>query len=197
MHFSTTLLSTTLFSLSALAAVIEPIVTAVGINPPESILNATHRGIDIFGPIPSDAVKVNGHWEAEEGTLAHAWIRAQVDIERYEDLLQAQGLPVPAVKKRQGRAEIGVSLWKQDGCRGSVVYFDNPYYSGFNMEDNGGNFFSVSTSRRSLRYGEALELRRGVPEDKCRTHHASINGPQPIGCANVGATQCFRLLVLF
>lgn len=74
----------------------------------ESIANATAKGIDVFGPIPDDAVKTDaGYWTAEEGTDAWAWIRAQIDIPAHAH---------PESTKRQTFANIGIGMFAQDWC---------------------------------------------------------------------------------
>ena len=72
---------------------------------------ATALGIDVYGPIPADAVKVeNGHWSAEPGTLAHAWIKAQFDIDWSR-------VDAEQIAKRQGYANIGIGMFAQDWCK--------------------------------------------------------------------------------
>jgi hypothetical protein len=80
---------------------------------PESIIKANNLGIDIFGPIPSDAVKVEeGHYIAEEGTLAHAWIKAQLDV----DLTKVSKERRDEITKREF-ANIGIGMFAQDWCK--------------------------------------------------------------------------------
>lgn len=75
----------------------------------ESVANATAKGIDVFGPIPDDAVKAHeGFYTAEEGTDAWAWIRAQIDIPAHAR---------PATEKRQNYANIGIGMFAQDWCK--------------------------------------------------------------------------------
>ncbi|KAK4649112.1 uncharacterized protein QC761_116110 [Podospora bellae-mahoneyi] len=70
---------------------------------PESIVNATALGVDVWGPVPDDATKGDGFYTATPGTLGWAWIRAQQDLGSYEeDVLESRGLlPSAAVEKRQ------------------------------------------------------------------------------------------------
>lgn len=55
--------------------------------------NATALGIDLYGPIPDDAQCIEsgdnrlGYWFTEPGTSANVWVRAQADLDAYEDVL--------------------------------------------------------------------------------------------------------------
>lgn len=80
----------------------------------ESFKDAARLGIDIFGPIPSDARRVDDHWEADPDTKAWAWIRAQADIdwdtvpeEKRDEFEKRQG---------SGSAQINISVWTGDNC---------------------------------------------------------------------------------
>lgn len=78
----------------------------------ESIVNATALGIDVYGAIPEDAVKVaDGHYTAEPGTNAWAWIRAQIDL---PDTAHTRS----ENEKRQW-ANIGIGMFAQDWCKSS------------------------------------------------------------------------------
>jgi len=112
MRFSTSLALLALSLVAAIAAPTEQSTQgAVARNVPESIVNATALGIDVYGPIPADAVKVeNGHWSAEPGTLAHAWIKAQFDIDWSR-------VDAEQIAKRQGYANIGIGMFAQDWCK--------------------------------------------------------------------------------
>ena len=88
---------------------------------PESILDATALGVDVYGPIPNDAVWVElgdgiGYWSAEPGTKASAWIRAQIDLNEYEENLEAAG----EVLEKREYANIGIGLWAQDNCEFTI-----------------------------------------------------------------------------
>ena len=77
----------------------------------DSIVAAEAKGIDVYGPIPDDAVKVeDGYYTAEEGTDAWAWIRAQIDLPNTEETRRE-------IEKRQGYANIGIGMFAQDWCK--------------------------------------------------------------------------------
>lgn len=104
MRFTTIVASGLFVANSALALAILPREIAEI----ESVANATAKGIDVFGPIPGDAVKAdNGYYTAEEGTDAWAWIRAQIDIPAHAR---------PETEKRQNYANIGIGMFAQDWC---------------------------------------------------------------------------------
>lgn len=103
MQFSTIILS---LGLAAINGVLAAPSTVAVRDVAESISNATAMGVDVYGPIPSDAVKVDAHqWTAEPGTKAWAWIRAQIDLDAGNE-------------KRQGSgpANIGIGMFAQDWC---------------------------------------------------------------------------------
>lgn len=108
MRFSASFASMALFAVVAVAAPAEFAALNAHVIP-ESIANATALGISVYGPIPTDAVKVDDHWVAQPGTSASAWMRAQIDLNPYE---ADQG---DQVEKRQW-ANIGIGLWAMDNC---------------------------------------------------------------------------------
>lgn len=108
MRFSATLTSLALFASAAFAAPAEKAAVAAR-DVPESISKAIELGIDVYGPIPDDAKRVEDHWVAQPGSRASAWMRAQIDLDQYE---ADQG---EQVEKRQW-ANIGIGLWAQDNC---------------------------------------------------------------------------------
>ncbi|KAM4055804.1 hypothetical protein HRG_008345 [Hirsutella rhossiliensis] len=151
----------------------------------ESIFNATALGVDVYGPIPSDAVKVSkGHYTAEPGTKAWAWIRAQ------SDLTSEKGSE-SKLEKRQQYANIGVSMFVGDLCTGQAVWWDNVLYS-YNYYTT-VNMFSVGIRYRSLRVDERLDFSRGNGFNYCGTHLYSIERSAPVGCFNSQLVNCFRI----
>jgi hypothetical protein len=74
------------------APTVSTLATKPGIDTiPESILDTTALGVDVNGPIPSDAVWVElgdgiGYWSARPGMKASAWIRGWIDLDEYENL---------------------------------------------------------------------------------------------------------------
>lgn len=113
MRFSVSFSSLVLFAAAALGAPTEPAAVAVrDVDIPESVRNATVLGVDVYGPIPDDAVQMGDYWLAKAGSRASAWVRAQIDLDTYEAAQAAQGAPV---EKRQW-ANIGIGMWTQDDC---------------------------------------------------------------------------------
>ncbi|KAK4225431.1 hypothetical protein QBC38DRAFT_264494 [Podospora fimiseda] len=191
MRFSAAFVPLALFAGSALASPVEvpaaTIETHDSVEIPESVKNATALGIDLYGKVPSDAVRVDDHWTAEEGTLANAYFRAQIDLPAYEEQLEAAGVKL----KRQNWANIGIGLWAQDNCQGQATYFDNVQY-GWHHVSNINNF-AVGISYRGLRRGEHLDFSRLRGSDRCGEYVTNILGPTGTGCGHIPATNCFRL----
>ncbi|KXX77090.1 hypothetical protein MMYC01_205385 [Madurella mycetomatis] len=183
MRFSATLTSLALFAGAAFAAPAEKAaMTARDI--PESIAKAMELGIDVYGPIPDDAQRVDDHWVAQPGSRASAWMRAQIDLDQYE---ADQG---EQVEKRQW-ANIGIGLWAQDNCQGESAWFDNVEYNVHHV--TGVNMFAVGIRYRGLRNGEHLDFSRWANGDLCGQYVASAAVPSTTGCANIPLTNCFHL----
>ncbi|KAK3370096.1 hypothetical protein B0H63DRAFT_564325 [Podospora didyma] len=196
MHFPTTFASLALLASAVLAAPAVADRDVALITPeiavPESIKAATDLGIDVWGKLPDDAVKVGDHWEAEVGTLANAWLRAQVDLDNYEAALEAANATTH-IERRQasGWANIGFTLWTQDGCSGQAAWWDNVQYGWSNYVTT--NYYGLAIRYRGLRSGERLELRRVSGSDWCGSYWGVINGPTGTSCYNLAATNCLRL----
>ncbi|RFU82183.1 amidohydrolase [Trichoderma arundinaceum] len=149
----------------------------------ESVANATAKGIDVFGPIPGDAVQAdNGYWTAEEGTDAWAWIRAQIDIPSHAR---------PQSEKRQNYANIGIGMFAQDWCTGQAGWWDDVTYDVQHYVTL--NMFSVGISYRGLRSNEQLDFSRQSGNDWCGQYLYSAGQNTPIGCFNSQAINCYRL----
>lgn len=90
----------------------------------ESIANATALGVDVYGEIPADAVRVSdGSYTAEPGSQAWAWIRAQIDLPNtLETRNEIENRA--ALEKRQA-ANIGIGMFSQDWCK-SFPLTDRP-----------------------------------------------------------------------
>ncbi|CAP67722.1 uncharacterized protein PODANS_1_16110 [Podospora anserina S mat+] len=162
---------------------------------PESIVNATALGVDVWGPVPDDATKGNGFYTATPGTLGWAWIRAQQDLGSYEDLLESRGLlPSAAVEKRQ-TTSITVNAYSGDWCTGSAWHFTNPAYNVRVLPSENSFWYSFGFSYRTLRANENVQLRRGPYNgDRCQTWHGTINGPTQAGiCWQIASTTCFEM----
>ncbi|KAK4224021.1 hypothetical protein QBC38DRAFT_446829 [Podospora fimiseda] len=163
---------------------------------PESIFNATSLGIDVFGPVPNDAIRnKDGSVTAPEGSKSNAWLRAQADLGIYSEQLAARGIDVSdKLSKRQGWANIRLTMWAQSNCGGQGVYWDNVEYGVSYYATT--NYYAVSTTYRGLAPGERLEFRRLSGSDWCGIHHTNAFGPQNAGCyGNVPATNCLRLYI--
>ncbi|KAH7303082.1 hypothetical protein B0I35DRAFT_325131, partial [Stachybotrys elegans] len=112
----------------------------------ESFTNATALGVDIYGPMPTDAEFVDGHWEAEPGTKAHAWFRAQIDID-WDSM--------PEKRQGSGLAQIEMTMlaW------GNINY-NTEYVTRDNM-------FSLDIAGRTIRSNERLEIYSRVGGNAC------------------------------
>ncbi|KAF9871152.1 hypothetical protein CkaCkLH20_11321 [Colletotrichum karsti] len=183
MHFSAFILSASLMAAGTILAAPSPIVERAEVA--ESITNATAMGVDVYGTIPDDAVKVaDGHYSAEPGSKAWAWIRAQIDLGNSEETRSE-------IEKRQEWANIGIGMFAQDGCTGQAGWFDNVIYG--NQHVVNLNMFSVGISYRGLRSNEQLDFSRLSGSDWCGKYLYSAGKNTPIGCFNSQAINCFRL----
>ncbi|KAH7312499.1 hypothetical protein B0I35DRAFT_480950 [Stachybotrys elegans] len=165
------------------AAVVEvkPIVILDAQGNVESFANATALGVDIYGPMPDDAKFVDGHWEGEPGTKAHAWFRAQIDIDW-------DSVPEKEKEKRQGSSQMEVTMFTGDNCSGGfiswgIIDYGESYLTWDNM-------FSLGIGRRGIRGNEHLDLSTFAGDDICgRFVIRAVGGP---GCANTPRYNCLR-----
>ncbi|KAK0716324.1 hypothetical protein B0H67DRAFT_539305 [Lasiosphaeris hirsuta] len=175
-----------LFAATALATP-TPIAHILARDVPESIANATALGINVYGHIPDDAVKIGeGSYTAEVGTLAHAWIRAQIDIDWTSTAAQDEA----KIAKRE-LAHIGIGMWTQDWCNGNNVWHDDVQYNVHHISDL--NMYSVGISYRGIRDNEHLDFSKFKGSDHCGQYAYSAGQLTPIGCFNSQAINCFRL----
>ncbi|KAK5998943.1 hypothetical protein PT974_01327 [Cladobotryum mycophilum] len=182
MRFSTILLSSFLAATSLAAP-----SPSTALDSIPSIADAKAKGVDVFGPIPNDAVKVkDGHYTAEPGSDAWHWIRAQIDIPNGSHPDDAE------IEKRQGPANIGIGMFAQDSCRGQAAWFDDVTYN-VNCY-NTVNMYSVGISYRGLRNNEQLDFSRLSGNDWCGKYLYTAGKNTPVGCFNSQAINCFRLL---
>lgn len=114
MHFSAFIIPAGLMAAGSVFAAPNPIIERAPVA--ESIANATAMGVDVYGGIPDDAVKVTeGQYTAKPGSKAWAWIRAQIDLPDTEETRRE-------IAKRQGWANIGIGMFAQDWCK----FIQNP-----------------------------------------------------------------------
>ncbi|KOS22319.1 hypothetical protein ESCO_001602 [Escovopsis weberi] len=176
------------FTSAAVSAVLAATALAApstSLSSTSSIADAEAHGVDVFGPIPADAVKTpEGHYTAEEGTQAWRWIRAQIDIPNGAH-------PDDKVEKRQGAANIGIGMFAKDSCTGQAAWFDDVTYNVNSYATI--NMYSVGISYRGLRSNEQLDFSRLNGNDWCGTYLYSAGQNTPVGCFNSQAINCFRL----
>lgn len=106
-----TLLSAPLTA-SALSATIPAAPVAVDLADAHSIAEA--RGIDITGPIPSDATAIPGGYSFEADSDASVWVRAQLASST-------------SLEKRQ-QANIGIGMFTAANCGGMGLWVENVRY---------------------------------------------------------------------
>lgn len=137
------------------------------------------RGIDVLGPIPSDAVPIEGGFEFADDSDASHWARAQVAIATSPDL-----------KKREF-ANIGIGMFSSEGCTGRGAWFDNVQYTV--QHATNVDLFSVGISYRAMANGEHLDFSKlGAGGDWCGTFLYSAGANTPIGCFKSQAINCFN-----
>ncbi|EQB54058.1 amidohydrolase [Colletotrichum gloeosporioides Cg-14] len=185
MHFSAFIISVGLMAAGSVLAAPNLAIERTPVA--ESIANATAMGVDVYGVIPDDAVKVTeDQYTAEPGTKAWAWIRAQIDLPNTDETRRQ-------IEKRQGWANIGIGMFSQDWCNDQAGWVDNVIY-GYNCYVD-SNMYSVGISYRGLRSNEQLDFSRLSGNDWCRTYLHSAGHNTPTGCFNSQAINCFRLTV--
>jgi hypothetical protein len=138
------------------------------------------RGIDVNGPIPSDAVKESdgGYHFAPDSNAFH-WVRAQI------------ATAASGSKKRNDPANIGIGMFAQDWCNGQGAWFDDVIYGNHNYGTT--NYFSVGISYRGLRSNEHLDFSKYANGDYCGQYVYSAGYMTPVGCFNSQAINCFEL----
>lgn len=136
------------------------------------------RGIDIFGPIPSDARPIAGGFEFDEDSDASHWAGAQVELATSADL-----------QKREF-ANIGIGMFSSTGCTGRGAWFDNVQYTV--QHATNVDLFSVGISYRAMANGEKLDFSKLSGSDWCGTYLYSAKANTPIGCFSSQAINCFN-----
>ncbi|WYZ38364.1 hypothetical protein EsH8_III_000278 [Colletotrichum jinshuiense] len=156
----------------------------------ESIANATALDVDVYGSIPDDAVQsADGHYIAEPGTKAWAWIRAQIDLPNTAET-RAEIEKRASIEKREP-ANIGIGMFAQDWCNGQAGWFDNVNYNSQHVVNL--NMYSVGISYRGIRNNEHLDFSKLAGNDWCGNYLYSAAPNTPVGCFNSQAINCFRL----
>ncbi|RCI08398.1 hypothetical protein L249_8822 [Ophiocordyceps polyrhachis-furcata BCC 54312] len=147
----------------------------------ESLANAHRMGVDVWGPIPDDAVKVkDGHYTAEPGTKAWTWIRAQIDLK-----------PGQGPQRRQIYANMGIGMFIGDQCTGQAAWYENVFYD--YSYTSQVNMFSVGIRYRTLRDNERLDFSRWDGRNLCGTYLYTVPTSTPVGCFNSEMINCFRV----
>lgn len=137
------------------------------------------RGIDVRGPIPSDAKPIEGGFTFEADSDSAHWARAQIMLASSSD-----------IEKRQ-YANIGIGMFAQNFCKGQGAWFDNVQYNVQHIDRV--NFYSVGISYRGLRNNEHLDFSRLSGRDWCGRYIFSAGSQTPVGCFNAQTINCFRL----
>ncbi|KAL0634115.1 hypothetical protein Q9L58_006994 [Maublancomyces gigas] len=173
------ILSTALLLATALSAAAQGL-TAVDItmiDDPYEI--CADREIDIYGPIPADAIPIQGGYSFDANSDALHWVRAQIALATSSDL-----------EKREW-ANIGIGMFAQNWCTGQGSWFDNVEYGTHYVDHT--NMFAVGISYRGLRDNEHLDFSRLAGSDWCGKYVFSAGRLTPVGCFNCQAINCFEL----
>jgi hypothetical protein len=120
MHFSTGAIAAILGSAVLVHAVpapelvsredeIAPFVVLNEAGEVQSFQIAADLDVDIYGDIPDDFIQMDDHIEAEPGTKAWAWIRAQGDID-WDNV--PEGV---SITKRN--SNLGVAIFTSTSCK--------------------------------------------------------------------------------
>lgn len=139
----------------------------------------TLRGIDIRGPIPSDAEPIEGGFSFSADSDAAHWTRAQIALASSSDI------------KQRDFANIGIGMFAQNWCTGQGAWFDNVQYD---VQHAAHLFlYSVGISYRGIRNNEHLDFSRLSNGDWCGQYRYSAGPNTQVGCFNSEAITCFRL----
>lgn len=171
-----------LFAASTLAAAVPTVTDATHdlVDMNDAIAIAEQRGIDVHGPIPSDATPIDGGFAFEADSEAAYWVRAQTAL---------------ASSTTLGKREftnIGVGMFTGSGCSGNGVFIGNVVFFQQNVAPQYFQYFSYSVSGRQPTSNEALDFSLRSGDDLCAIYKNSYR-PAP-GCYNLGPISCFRII---
>lgn len=156
-----------------------PALTPSAEYPAGGLAVCADRGIDASGPIPSDAVPIEGGYTFAADSDASYWAQAQIELAGSSDL-----------QKRE-YANIGIGMFAQNGCGGQGSWFDNVQYDVSHISNV--NLFSVGISYRGLRDNEHLDFSRWNGNDLCGAYLFSAGFLTNVGCFSTQAINCFKL----
>lgn len=175
-----TILHAALLATSALAVALPaPALTPVATTLDDALTICAQRGIDVSGPIPSDATATENGFTFEADSDASHWARAQIALATSTDLTKRE------------YANIGIGMFAQNNCGGQGAWFDNVQYDVQHVDHV--NFFSVGISYRGLRDNEHLDFSRLQGSDYCGQYLYSAGFLTNVGCFSSQAINCFRL----
>ncbi|KAL0631152.1 hypothetical protein Q9L58_009995 [Maublancomyces gigas] len=169
-------LATSVLAVALPAPALTPVDMSSISNP---ISVCEQRGIDVRGPIPSDAKPTEGGFTFEADSDAAHWARAQIALASSPDL------------EKRAYANIGIGMFAQNLCNGQGAWFDNVQYDVQHVDHV--NFYSVGISYRGLRNNEHLDFSRLSGSDWCGTYLYSAGFQTGVGCFNSQTINCFRL----
>ncbi|KAL0634306.1 hypothetical protein Q9L58_006772 [Maublancomyces gigas] len=170
------LLVATLFTSSALSVA----VPAVPVTISNVLAIAEQRGIDVNGPIPSDAQPIEGGYTFEDGSDAGIWVLAQL------------APPSTTSLAKRELANIGIGMFAGSNCLGEGSWIDNVSYG--SQTSRSVQFASVGISYRGMREGEHLDFSKSTSSNLnlCGTYVYSAAPFTGIGCFNSQPINCFR-----
>lgn len=174
----------TIFASSALGAALPavPSTEIVLADMGDTIALAQERGIDIFGPIPSDATPIEGGYSFEADSDAAYWVRAQSGLSNSGDLAKREF------------ANIGMGLFTAAACRGAGVWFDNIIYDHQNVAPQNFLYYAFMTTGRAVRQDEQMDFSTRGGSDLCANFLNSYKVFGPNGCHDNSKITCFRLI---
>lgn len=143
---------------------------------------AEQRGIDVNGPIPSDAQSIEGGYTFEADSDASVWVLAQL----------TPSSSSAGIERRQ-QANIGIGMFAGSNCLGEGSWIDNVSYG--SSTSRNVQFASVGISYRGLQAGEHLDFSKATSSNNnlCGTYVYSAAPFTGIGCFNSQPINCFRL----
>lgn len=177
-----------LFLTSALGAAVPAALESPSLPvsiPVNAMEICAQRGINIHGPIPSDATPTEGGFTFTAGSDAALWVQAQISLASSGDLAKREF------------ANIGIGMFSAQNCLGDGAWFDNVQYQLQNVAPRNFFYQSLGISYRALG-NEQLDIsRRGSSNadinDYCHNFLKFYGPGTGIGCYNQEVFSCFRL----
>lgn len=165
----------TLFAASALGA------PAASVDLGDVVSLAQQRGIDIHGPIPTDATPTVGGFSFEADSDTAYWVRAQAAIEDSSDL------------EKRAFSGVNIGFFTGFNCTGDGQFINDIQFDHRNVAS--ANFLSNSVfiGGRMVFPQEQLDFSTRSSSDLCAYYLSSLSDID-VGCYDLSGFSCVRLI---